>query len=53
MKYKDMMRTNSDRCMTNKKENCEPCQFIMEEQYVLVQYYDIFEKDFAAKDEVD
>lgn len=39
--------------MAQNEENCEPCKFSTDEQYVFVQYYVILEEDVVAKDAVD
>lgn len=31
MKQKAVIRTKSDRCMTNREEDCEPCKFSRDE----------------------
>lgn len=49
MKQNDMMRQNNDICMVHNKENCETCQFNMDDHYIFVLYYEIFGERYVSK----
>lgn len=49
MKHKTMMKRNSELCMAHHKVTFETWKFNMDDQYVFVQYYDIFGEGAVPK----